>query len=192
MANVPYKINPVKAACARCDKSGCGIHEYNDVCYTVCGGYSGSSDPYTVDYECANQCQKMIEEKRHQFYDAGYCDHQQPYRPVIWNESPAYFVKMLQNGMAPKEALEKSRRLCEKYKSNIASECIERQVDLYNAIESYIPMKSPKIPMHTKLPSQQENKEEDIDNNTKHILIASFAILIAMVIIYFFYNRAKI
>jgi len=136
--SLPYKINPVKATCMKCDnEGGCGIHSYNDTCFNICAAYTGTSDPYAVDEECAKACSNMIEQKRHEFYGVGYCDHQQPYRPVIWENSPPYFVNLLNKGLSPEKALAESKKLCEQRSSSIASDCIQRQTDYYNALENY-------------------------------------------------------
>ncbi len=186
---LPYKINPVKATCMRCDMDGgCGIHTYNDTCFNICAAYSGTSDPYAVDSDCAQSCKNMIEEKRHEFYGVGYCDHQQPYRPVIWESSPPYFVNLLQNGMDPKKALEISKKLCEEKSSSIASECIERQVDYYNALEKYqaeskqivSPIAQPRLAKNIPKNMPKEDDEDKRKNPIFYILLFAFLVAILL------------
>jgi len=196
MAKPNYKINPVKATCMRCDADGgCGIHSYNDTCFNICAAYSGTYDTYAVDSDCAKACSDMIEEKRHQFYGVGSCDHQQPYRPVIWDETPAYFVKLLNDGIAPKDALKESKKLCEMYSSNLASECIEKQVNLFNALESSSPTEATKPsqnsqknytkkPIQGKLPKENSPKPHSKNNLVSHVLIVlSVLILVSAVVV---------
>ena len=191
LPKVPFKINPVQATCTRCDKSGgCGIHEYNDICFSVCGAYSGVSDPYMVDKDCAKQCSDMIEEKRHEFYDAGTCDHQQPYKPVIWDENPAFFVSLLRQGVSPEEALVKSKQMCMIYKPNSKEDCINKQENLYFALDlSQTPEKQVNYGQHllTYFPSSKDIKvnlpaEKKIPFWLINIIIVVFIVTLMLIV----------
>lgn len=133
-----YKINPVRATCMSCEKD-CGIHAYNDRCFSILSAYGNTQDPYMTDPNLQKMCLELVEKKRHETYGVGYCDHQQPYVPVTWGESPNYFVKLINQGVLPEKALEVANQMCIKNKPNIAEECMDFQKLLYNALEEYSP-----------------------------------------------------
>lgn len=147
-----YKINPVRATCMSCEKD-CGIHAYNDRCFSILSAYGNTQDPYMTDPNLQKMCLELVEKKRHETYGVGYCDHQQPYIPVTWGESPNYFVKLINQGVLPEKALEVANQMCIKNKPNIAEECMDFQKLLYNAIEEYSPPTKSGSPTPSGFPS---------------------------------------
>lgn len=131
--SIPYKIDPVKATCAKYDCTDQGIQGINDTCFGICASYSGTYDTFNMDPECTASCTELIEQRKREIFGVGSCDHQVPYRPVAWEQVPNYFPNLLRNGLSPESALRKCVSLCQS--SNLKEECQEKcQVD-FNALD---------------------------------------------------------
>jgi hypothetical protein len=191
-----FNLNPVKGACSKCDKNPlAGIHAYNNACFDICASFSGTFDPYMGDPVCQRTCDEFINRKKEEMFGVGYCDHQQPYRPVLWNDVPAYFVKELKNGKNPEEALKYSIMLCKEFSPNKFSECEEKQKMLYNSVEKYevppidfsysVSAEKPVEPMENIQSTPQTKEEEDLA-----LWLFLFFCLLAIGGI-FLYNRKK-
>jgi hypothetical protein len=127
------KINPVRATMQKYDKN-CDLAEINDTCYGICAAFSNTTDPYRVNPECAKACNDYIERMKLQIYGVGNCDHQAPYRPVIWDSPPRYIPSLIKK-MSPVEALPVCKQMCATMVPNLKDECIDRCNLDYNAID---------------------------------------------------------
>lgn len=137
-SKIPYKIDPVKATCKRYKDSAPGsIQGMNNTCFGICSAYSGSQDNYNNDPDCAQSCTELIEQKKRELYGVGSCDHQAPYRPVFWMQTPRYVPSLLRKGLKPEQALEECKRLCRVNVRNLDMECIDNCIIDYDAIEQY-------------------------------------------------------
>ena len=128
-----YKINPVKAV-TNLGYAKRDIIGPSDKCYSICSAFSSGDDPYNIDKECAKQCDQFVEKRRREVYGVGKCDHQAPYRPVIWDNIPMLVPKFVKKGKSPEEALQLAKEMC-KNVPNLCNECVDLAELHYNAIE---------------------------------------------------------
>jgi hypothetical protein len=128
-----YKINPVKAV-TNLGYAKRDIIGPSNKCYSICAAFSSGDDPYRVDPECAKQCDQFVEKRRREVYGVGKCDHQAPYRPVIWDNIPMLVPKFVKKGNSPEEALQLAKDMC-KNVPNLCNECVDLAELHYNAIE---------------------------------------------------------
>jgi hypothetical protein len=128
-----YKINPVKAV-TNLGYAKRDIIGPSDKCYSICSAFSSGDDAYNIDKECAKQCDSFVEKRRREVYGVGKCDHQAPYRPVIWDNIPMLVPKFLKKGKSPEEALRLAKEMC-KNVPNLCNECVDLAELHYNAIE---------------------------------------------------------
>lgn len=167
------KINPVKATCQKCGPD-CELQGLNDNCFEICAAFSGTTDPYNMDPECTKSCEGLIEQKKIDRYGVGSCDHQAPYKPVIWNQTVNYLPQLLRKGYSPQEALNGCYDLCKKYAKNLTEECISKCDFHYSAIEEYddkkpsIKLESPQNtnfsnPQNTKFSIPQIKKQHPVE-----------------------------
>lgn len=184
-----YKINPVKATCMKYDGKDHGIQALNDTCFKICGDFSGSNSNYNMDPECSNSCQEFIEKKKREIFGVGSCDHQVPYRPVLWGEIPPYVPALLAKGLSPEGARDECLKLCETV-TNRVDDCKERCIVNYNAIEGTTPIESaPKKVRFTEPPSTdlgfkffvQENYKES--NKKMYYLISAISLIVIVIIV---------
>lgn len=135
-----YKIDPVKATCMKYENKNHGIQGINDTCFGICAAFSGTNDVYNMDPECSKSCVNLIEKRKKEIFGVGSCDHQVPYRPVIWQQIPRYIPTLLKNGESKQQSKLKCFSMCEQYVPNMVSECKESCILDYNAIvdEPYI------------------------------------------------------
>jgi len=131
---MPYKVNPANALCKLQDQ---GIQELNDTCFGICASFSESDSAYSIDPNCAKICENVIEKKKHELFGVGSCDHQVPYRPVIWNQYGRYFPKLLNRGMNPDEALTKCKKMCGVHSPDVALECQDKCILDYDSVEGW-------------------------------------------------------
>lgn len=131
-----YKINPVKATCKGKTYDEQGIQELNDTCFGICASYSDTVDTYGMDPNCTKACVDLIEQRKLKQFGVGSCDHQVPYRPVIWEQFGRYFPKLLKQGLNPKDALFSCKRLCKEKSPLVAEECQEACMLDYNALDN--------------------------------------------------------
>jgi hypothetical protein len=118
------KINPVKATLESCGGiENCGIQEMNETCYGICGAFTGTNDQYNLLPGCGEACAELIDQKRLRMYGVGHCDHEAPYPPVLWQETPRWVATLTREGKAtPKEALKYCLAKCEGV-PNLYHEC---------------------------------------------------------------------
>lgn len=128
-----YKINPVKAV-TNLGYAKRDIIGPSDKCYSICSAFSSGDDPYNIDKECAKQCDSFVEKRRREVYGVGKCDHQAPYRPVIWDNIPNLVPKFVKKGNSPEQALLLAKEMC-KNVPNLCNECVDLAELHYNAIE---------------------------------------------------------
>ena len=128
-----YKINPVKAV-TNLGYAKRDIIGPSDKCYSICAAFSSGDDAYNIDKECAKQCDEFVEKRRREVYGVGKCDHQAPYRPVIWDNIPMLVPKFVKKGKSPEEALQLAKEMC-KNVPNLCNECVDLAQLHYNAIE---------------------------------------------------------
>lgn len=131
------KINPVKATCAKYKDTGCQMADVNNTCYEICAAFSGTTDLYNADPNCISACDKYIEERRHNIYGVGKCDHQSPEKPVIWNQVPNFVPDLVMKGIQPDIALQRGMQMCTKYVPTLVDECQDKCRLHYSAIEQY-------------------------------------------------------
>ena len=185
MAGTDYIINPVKATCLKyANKQQNGIQGYNDTCFGICAAFSGTYDTYAMDPQCTQACTDLIEQKRYEIFGVGHCDHQVPYRPVVWGEIPRYVPSLLRKGLKPEQALSTCMRLCET--SSLSEDCKAAcRVD-FSAIE-------PKQQRETvELPGKDSGKDsgkEPEQNGRRMTILAILAI--AGVILLFLLREKK-
>lgn len=134
-----YKINPVKATCMKY-KGKCELADINDTCYSICAAYGNSNNVYEMNEECAKTCAKFIEQKKIDLYGVGSCDHQAPYRPVIWGQTPRYFPKLIEK-MSPIPALHECKKRCES--TSLPNQCKDNCELDYNALENFADYERP-------------------------------------------------
>lgn len=171
-----YKVNPVKATCLKFNGKADALQGMNDTCFDICAGFSGTSDVYEVDQQCAQSCTDFIEAKKKEILGVDSCDHQVPYRPAIWNQVPHFVPALLRKGLSPEEALQKGLELCNK-KPLLLAECREKCQTDYNAIEPYDDSQ-PLVPKIAK--SQKDVQESEKEERHNHI---AFILLILAIIL---------
>ena len=175
-----YKIDPVKATCMKYANKDHGIQGLNDTCFGICAAFSGTNDVYNMDPACSKSCTNFIEKRKREIFGVGSCDHQVPYRPVIWQQIPRYIPALLNNGDNKEQAKIKCFSMCEKYMPNLTSECKEACIVDYNAVteEEY---RDNSIKQHTvKAEPQEQPQPEKPINNYLWIPIAVFAIIVGI------------
>ncbi len=205
-----YKINPVKAV-TNLGYAKRDIIGPSNKCYSICAAFSSGDDAYRVDPECAKQCDQFVEKRRREVYGVGKCDHQAPYRPVIWDNIPMLVPKFVKKGKSPEEALQLAKEMC-KNVPNLCNECVDLAELHYNAIEKInsapsgatganapsapsgpippsdappvvtIPSNSPKGPTETfNIPKITENYKNRSDNTI--LMCTTFMFLIIFIVL---------
>jgi hypothetical protein len=87
-----------------------------------------------MDPECSKSCTEFIEKRKREIFGVGSCDHQVPYRPVIWQQVPRFIPTLLKKGLSPEQAKSKCLELCEN--TNLNEECKQDCILDYNAIDN--------------------------------------------------------
>jgi hypothetical protein len=186
-----FKINPVKATCWKYKDRDHGIQGINDTCYGVCASFSKSGDAYNIDERCGQMCKDLVEKRKIEIFGVGSCDHQVPYLPVIWDQTPRYFPDALENSNNPEIALMKCKKMCEK--TNLVNQCQEEcEVD-YHAIETY------SSPISSQITSEKNGtieKQESNGNDKKNdpfstiiLLVVLIPTVIILILLYFLFRR---
>lgn len=162
-----YRINPVKASVITSNES-CGIHELNTKCYGVCAAYGGTSSAWNIPPKCEEECDKFVEQLRHDYYGSGYCDHHAPNRPVLWNQSSRFFPYLLEKGNSPSSALTKCKAMCNRIPFH--SEQCQDNCDLDRAaLESF------------SFPSPSPNKKEKKKKKFPWLIVVLVGIVLILV-----------
>jgi hypothetical protein len=173
-----YKVNPVKATRM---KGNIGIQEMNDTCFSICGAFSGTNNAYDMDPACSKSCADLIEQKKYEVYGVGSCDHQVPYRPVLWGQVPSFIPGLLRSGYDPDSALKICKEKCKNINNNL--ECIEVCDRDYNAIEGYV-----NTPKEQKMTLKGTSSASSNSNTVMYSLI-SVVFLILIIGIYVYYSK---
>lgn len=133
-----YNINPLKAIEIKYANSEYPTEDLNSVntdCYGICSAFSGTNNPYDADPECNAKCKALIDQKRKDLYGVGECDHQQPYLPLIWDQTPNYFPKLMKSTMDPELSLAKCREYCESVAPTFKADCLGKCQLQYDSLE---------------------------------------------------------
>jgi hypothetical protein len=134
-----YKINPVKATCMKFQGTEHGLVGINDTCFGICAAFSDCINTYDMNKQCSQACDAFVEKRKREIYGVGRCDHQAPYRPVIWEQFPRYVPQLLKKGLSPDQAKAQCMKLCDTNNPLVASECKEACILDRNAIEEITP-----------------------------------------------------
>lgn len=187
-SKIPYKIDPVKATCKKYkDRAQGSIQGINDTCFGICSAYSGSQDNYNSDPSCAESCVELVEQRKRELYGVGSCDHQAPYRPVFWMQTPRYVPNLLRKGLKPEQALEECKRLCRVNVRNLDMECIDNCIIDYDAIEQY--KKEPdKIIVS---PQKDSTGSSEKKENHKYLWVIIPIIIILLLIVLMIVKKMK-
>ena len=183
--NINYKINPVKATCLKYGKDYRGIQGLNDTCFGICAAFSGTYDTYAMDPKCSKSCEELVEQRKHELFGVGSCDHQVPYRPVFWDQVPRYVPMLLRKGKTP----EMAKKLCFDYclKSSLKQECFDKCNLDFNAIEQYETQNDEnKYELEKKEKSMANLKEEEKSHSSIFwviMILIIFLFLVAVVVI---------
>lgn len=179
-----YKINPVKATCMK-HQGNCDIADFNNTCYEICAGFSGTIDPYNMDPKCRQMCDDYVEQQRVAQFGVGKCDHQTPYYPVIWDQIPHYVPKLLKD-MSPEQARFTCKSMCSQYLPNLVQECHDRCDTDYNAIETTFnsigEIATEKLPMKT-------HKKTSSKTEKKLVIVLVLVLLVLLLTVYFYKKR---
>jgi hypothetical protein len=182
MRSQNVRINPVKGTCWKYQGRDYGIQGLNDTCFGICAAFSGTNDVYSMDPDCSQACTNLIEERKVQIFGVGSCDHQVPYRPVIWEQVPRYVPSLLKKGLTPEEALQGCLNMCQKH--NLAEDCQEKcQID-YHSIEQYDD-KQYDDKNSAKLNIESNNKSKKSSSHQPNSLVISLIVFASIVIISF-------
>lgn len=134
--NNEYTINPVKATLQKYGKNYDGIQALNDTCFGICAAFSGTSNTYNMDKFCEKQCSEMIENEKYRLFGVGSCDHQVPYKPVIWEQVPRYVPSLIKKGQDKETARLKCKQLCDINVPLLKAECKDKCDLDANAVQS--------------------------------------------------------
>lgn len=133
-----YNINPIRAIKLKYKNSEFPTEDLNSVntdCYDICSAFSGTINPYEADSECTAKCKSLIDKKRRELYGVGACDHQQPYLPLIWNQTPNYFPGLMKATMDPERSLRDCQQLCNNVAPTFKAGCLDKCQLQYDSIE---------------------------------------------------------
>jgi hypothetical protein len=128
------KINPVRATLLKYKDGNCGLQAINDTCFGICAAFNGVENSQTIDPSCAKSCEELIESRRIAKFGVGSCDHQAPYRPVVWDQVPHYLPQLLKKIPDSRKAKQVCMKMCDERVPNMDTDCkINCETD-YNAI----------------------------------------------------------
>jgi len=162
MAGTNYVINPVKATCMKYSGRDHGIQGLNDTCFGICAAFSNTYDTYAMDPKCSQSCTEFIEQRKHEIFGVGSCDHQVPYRPVAWKQIPRFVPRLLQKGHRVDQARQICKNMCAKAVPLLTAECQETCDLDANAVEEYHPPAKIVAPPAKKLDVQKEEKKHPV------------------------------
>jgi hypothetical protein len=193
----PFKVNPVKAICKKfdCTDNYMGIVELNDNCYDICTSFGGSMDQF-AQQDCTKACKDFVDERKMQIFGKDSCDRQVPYPGVNWNQGIDDFLPFLMlKGLNPEQALYECNNLCDSKSPNTASECKEKCLLYYSAVEDYGGRDSKGESKDEKVSKSQgvmmnNTSDSSKDGSSKRNMIVLFCILFAMIALgMFFYKK---
>lgn len=180
MAGTNYIINPVKATCMKYSGRDHGIQGLNDTCFGICAAFSNTYDTFAMDPKCSQSCEDFIEKRKHELFGVGSCDHQVPYRPVVWQQVPRFVPRLLEKGMKVEYARNLCKDMCSSSVPLLAAECRENCDLDANAVEEFKPpvkevvkdlVKDVKPPLRNTSPKK----------NTYHLIV--FWVILAIIIL---------
>lgn len=182
MAGTNYVINPVKATCMKYSGKDHGIQGLNDTCFGICAAFSGTYDTFAMDPKCTQSCEDFIEQRKHEIFGVGSCDHQVPYRPVVWQQVPRFVPRLLQKGMKVEQARKVCKDMCASSVPLLVAECAEKCDLDANAVEEFKPpIKQPQPPP---APRAINLKKEEKKHPVLFWTILAIMILAVIAIIY--------
>jgi hypothetical protein len=165
-----FKLNPVKAVCNMKKWYPRDIIGMNDSCFGICAAFSSGDDAYRIQPECAKACDDFIEERRHEVYGVTKCDHQAPYRPVIWDNIQRFVPMLMKKGKTPEEALALGKQMC-KDVPNLYNECVELCNLDFSAVEQF---------EHPGSKSMERNSEKKGNNHHTFLIVLLVLLLVAV------------
>jgi hypothetical protein len=185
MAGTNYVINPVKATCMKYSGTDHGIQGLNDTCFGICAAFSGTYDTFAMDPKCTQACTDFIEQRKHEIFGVGSCDHQVPYRPVAWQQVPRFVPQLMQKkGMTVEEARNTCKQMCNQRVPLLAAECREKCDLDANAVEEYKPVKAKPQPVRS-----VDLKKEETKHPVAFWTIVSLIILLLIALAIFAYKK---
>lgn len=194
MLSSNIKVNPVKATCWKYQGIDHGIQGINDTCFGICAAFSGTNDAYNSDPKCTQACEDLVEKRKIEIFGVGSCDHQVPYKPVIWQEIPRFVPQLLRQGYSVEDSKERCLKMCEE--TSLVNECRENCLLDYHAIEV-----DKSVPMIGKEPIKINSIEGFKSSNGKQqdssvwgkIIFGTllFALLIGLIIVFVIYKAGK-
>jgi hypothetical protein len=194
--NMQYKINPVKATCMKFQGTEHGLVGINDTCFGICSAFSDCINTYDMNKQCSQACDAFVEKRKREIYGVGRCDHQAPYRPVIWEQFPRYVPQLLKKGLSPDQAKEQCMKLCDKNNALVASECKEMCVLDRNAIEEEEitpPSPAPPSPTPPEVGEEVQENYKAVTGSTGGdigiIVGAVIGVIILLYILYKLFNK---
>jgi len=142
-----YEIDPVVGTLKYC--GDCEIADMNQRCYSICGAFNQGKDDQKLDpvYEnlgkgivpvpvaplfpdswnitddCAKKCNVLMNKQKILQFGENSCDHQAPYRPVIWGEAPHYFPKLFRQTRNKEQALQLCLQMCDGEGISLPEQC---------------------------------------------------------------------
>lgn len=133
-----YKVNPVKATCMKYPGKSQDLQNINDTCFGICAAFSGTTDVFNMDPACSKSCTDLVEKRKKEIFGVGSCDHQAPYRPVIWDEIPRFIPRLVNKGIPLQEAKRQCMEMC-KNVPMLDRDCMDMCTLDANAVEEYSP-----------------------------------------------------
>jgi len=106
-----YEINPCKAVRQKLHDSDCDINTMNDLCYGISRAYRdvyGDDVGKSLDKSCAD----LISEKKCSNQQTD-CYMKRPSPPLIFNNIPHFFPKLLKESNKPRKSYEKCCSMCD-------------------------------------------------------------------------------
>lgn len=155
---MPYSIDPVKGTLANC--GDCQVIDMSNKCYSICAAFNqgrddqnltpvferGSNgivpvpvaplfpDAWNATDDCAKKCNVLMNKQKILQFGENSCDHQAPYRPVVWGEAPHFFPKLLRTLGDKDEALRTCNALCSREEIKLPEQCKINCLDEYNSV----------------------------------------------------------
>lgn len=185
-----HKINPLRAVAIKYKNTDYPVEDLNSVnsdCYSICGAFSETDNVYDVDPHCAKMCKSLIDVKRRELYGVGECDHQQPYKPLIFGDYPFFFPKFLKQGYSPEESLEKCKSSCSAV-PNLQIDCEATCKLHYDAVEPNTPVSSKPQKKVSFSPSTEFKETQDC-TESNHNWILFLILCIFVIFLVLFYNK---
>jgi len=180
-----YKINPAKATCMKYPNQVQDLQSINDTCFGICASFSDSINVFSMDPACTKSCEDLVENRKREIFGVGSCDHQAPYKPVIWGQVPRYVPKLLKKGVTLENARAQCKQMCDKTVPMLNLECREACDLDANAVEVDAPTPIPARPREMRLVGDTPPPS----NKNRNIMIWVFLFFLLFGIVMFFLFR---